>query len=695
MKYSQLFLRFPLLGLIILFLGKGNIFPQEPIGGPYAADTNTVLLLHFDDNLNNESSLSDSGVGHGTYYYLPSPLGTGMNKCVRFKNDAISDSSYVTVADNPNLDLTGDWTIEGWINVFTFGTTSGDHRWVPRLCIKPGDEIFWRPNWWVELWGDNRNFQTGFHTADQQNWPAVNSANNVMVPGQWVHLTFIRDDSRKILVQMVHNQSRELVWFGTVSYADLPVITPLTNDQPVHIGFAGGGNDSWLDGFVDEVRVSNVVRNFAVPPIITDVTELPNQPDFVTSYQIKAKMIAFAQTGTITAALIHYSTDKGITWQTTAMSDSGGYYIGNIPQFPFGTVIEYYVSATDNYGGTSTYPSTGNANLSFGISKNNMLVLHLDFEEGSGTPIDKSFFNCQVTSPRPFVYSSDAGVGTYSFYMQPDPGPSPTKDSSFLDVSSPFLSALKFNVSLWFKVDTIKQYLRIINRPLAYGNWWQNNYEIRFQDRPYLRARYYVDPNAPNKTSDYIELDITDSIKINKWYKILFKRDSTKAVFQLYDANAILIREAMNDTNVYNNPPIQPSAPLRVGNGGNVNGERGIVGRIDEIKIYNNFEGITSGVKEINSLPTVYELYQSYPNPFNPKTLISFSIPKTERVMITVYDLLGRKIKTLLDDQLYVGRHTVSWDGRNNDGKIVSSGVYLYRLDACNTSLTKRMLLLK
>lgn len=693
MKFLQLFLRFSLLSIITIFLSKGISFAQEPIGGPYTVDANTVLLLHFDDNLNNSSPLSANGVGRGTYYYLPSPLGTGMGKCLRFKNDALSDSSYVTVADNPNLDLTGSWTIEGWINVFTFGTTSGDHRWVPRLCIKPGDEIFWRPNWWVELWGDDRLFQTGFHTADQQNWPAVNSAKNVMVPGQWVHLTFIRDDDRKILVQMVHNQSRQLVWFGTMSYANLPVTTPLTNNQAVHIGFAGGGNDSWLDGFVDEIRISNIVRNFAIPPVITEVTELTNQPDYVTSYQVKVKIEAFHTTGTITSAKTYYTTNKGTTWLTSSMTKSGDFYVGNIPQLPFGTIIQYYVSATDNYGSTSTYPATGDPYLAFAVFKNNMLVLHLDFETGSGTPVDKSVFNNPVTSPRPFLYSTDAKVGNYSILMQPDA--TPKRDSSFLEVDAPFLSASDFNVSFWLKVDTIKQYIRIINRPLAYGNWWQNNYEIRFQDLPYLRARYMVDPNAPSKTQDYIEIDITDSIKINKWYKILFKRDSTKAVFQLYDENANLIREAKNDTSVYKNPPIQPSAPLRIGNGGNVNGERGVVGRIDEVKIYNNFEGITTGVEEDNSLPTTYELYQNYPNPFNPKTVINFSIPKAGTVVISVYDMLGRKIKTLLNDDLYVGRHTLSWDGKNDNGKIVSSGLYLYRLDAGNTSLTKKMLLIK
>jgi hypothetical protein len=676
--------------MIIIFLSRSIGFAQEPIGGPYTVDTNTVLLLHFNDNLNNESPLSANGVGHGTYYYLPSPLGSGMGKCLRFKNDALSDSSYVTVAHNPNLNLTGDWTIEGWINVFTFGTAAGDHRWVPRLCIKPGDEIFWRPNWWVELWGDNRLFQTGFHTADQRNWPAVNSANNVMVPGQWVHLTFIRDNSRKILVQMVHNQSRQLIWFGTMSYAHLPVTTPLTNSRAVHIGFAGGGNDSWLDGFVDEIRISNIVRNFAVPPIITNVTELTNQPDYVSSYQVKAKIEAFHATGTITSARIYYTTNKGTTWLTSTMTKSGDFYVGNIPKLPFGTIIQYYISATDNYGTTSTYPSAGRPYLTFAIFKYNMLVLHLDFEEGTGTPIDKSSFRNPVTSPRPFVYSTDAKVGRYSILMQPDA--TPKRDSSFLEVDAPFLSASDFNVSLWFKVDTIKPFVRIINRPLVYGNWWQNNYEIRFQDLPYLRARYYVDPNAPNKTQDYIELDIPDSIKIKKWYKVLFKRDSTKAIFQLYDENANLIREVKNDTSVYKNPPIQPNAPLRIGNGGNVNGERGVVGRIDEVKIYNNFEGITTGVKEDNALPTTYELYQNYPNPFNPSTVISYQLSAVSYVTLKVYDILGKGIETLVDEVLEPGIHHSTFHIPHS---AFTSGVYFYQLRAGSHVGTKKMVLLK
>src|SRR3972149_8871389 len=513
--------------LLLVLLSVNFLYAQETLGGPYTADNNTMLLMHFDDDLTNESQFSADGIGHSNnpngLTYLPSPLGAGMGQCLRVTNDALSDSSYVTVADTSYLDVTGSWTIEGWINIFTFGQTSSDHRWVPRLVIKTGDAVFWRPNYFVELWGSTRFFSTGYNVEGQDRWPQVNSPDNAMAPGAWYHLTFIRDTTRNILIQMIHNAQRELISFTTAAYDPILDNPPITTNQPVHIGFAGGGGDSWLDGFVDEIRISNILRDFAVPPIITNVTELPNQLFNVPSYTVEANIFAFAPGGSITSAEIHYSTDSGTTWQTAPMSNIvGDDYSGEIPQQPLGTIIDYYVSATDNEGLSARYPVEANGNLQFAIYKHNVLTLYLDFEEGSGTPIDKSTFNNPVTSPRPFVYSNDAAAGNYSIFMQSDVATN--KDSSFLEVDSPFLTSLDFNVDFWFKADSIKQYIRIINRPIAPGNWYQNNYEIRFEATPVLRGRYLIDTPTLDQ---YIELTLTTEITTNTWYRVVFKRDST------------------------------------------------------------------------------------------------------------------------------------------------------------------------
>jgi hypothetical protein len=88
-------------------------------------------------------------------------------------------------------------------------------------------------------------------------------------------------------------------------------------------------------------------------------------------------------------------------------------------------------------------------------------------------------------------------------------------------------------------------------------------------------------------------------------------------------------------------------------------------------------------------------LMQNVPNPFNPTTTISFSLPQRMRVMITVYDAQGREVIALLDATRPAGMNDVVWDGRNAAGNRVTSGVYFYRLKAGERVLTKKMLLLK
>jgi len=697
MKYLIRF-RLPVIFSTFFFLGILNLYAQEPIGGPYTPDSHTMMLLHFNGDLTNASSFSADGVGHTNaangLFYLNNSFDTNLGQVLGLTNDAQSDSSYVTVADTSYLDLTGDWTIEGWINIFTFGQTSGDWRWVPRLVIKTGDDVFWRPNYFVEMWGDNRFFSTGYNVAGADRWPQVNSPNNILQVGQWYHLTFIRDTNRHILIQMVHDSQRQLVSFTTAAFDPVLDDPPITTNQPVHIGFAGGGDDSFLDGFVDEIRISDNIRDFPVPPIITNVTELQNQTSGQSQYEVDANIMAFASTGSITSADIKYSTDDGNTWQTAVLSDMGNNdYTGYIPQQPLGSVINYYVEATDDQSRTAQYPSEGNGYLTFAIYQPMALVLNLDFEGGSGTPVDHSFFHNPVSSPRAFVYSTDAAEGSYSIVQTPDPDGT---DSSFIRVNSPFLTSSDFNVSMWFKADSLSEYIRLLNRPITEGNWYQCNYEIRTEPGNLLRARYYADP-AIIQPDYYVELTTTQAITADTWYRVVFKRDSTHAIFQLFDENNNMIDEVTNDSTVADNPPVNATAPLRIGNGGNLNGTRGFSGKIDQVLVYNNFEGQnTTGVKdETAEIPKRFELLQNYPNPFNPTTTIKFGVAKAGQVSLVVYDLLGRKVKTLFNENTHAGFHTAEWDGTNEYGNKVATGLYFYQLKAESIQLTHKMILLK
>ncbi len=114
-----------------------------------------------------------------------------------------------------------------------------------------------------------------------------------------------------------------------------------------------------------------------------------------------------------------------------------------------------------------------------------------------------------------------------------------------------------------------------------------------------------------------------------------------------------------------------------------------------EVKIY-EFEVLTGVESGHGSLPDAgLRLGQNYPNPFNPSTTISFVLPRESHVTLSIYDIRGRPVKTVRDEIVPEGYREVVWDGRDELGKGVSSGVYFYRLTAGEQTLTKKMVLLK
>ncbi len=104
---------------------------------------------------------------------------------------------------------------------------------------------------------------------------------------------------------------------------------------------------------------------------------------------------------------------------------------------------------------------------------------------------------------------------------------------------------------------------------------------------------------------------------------------------------------------------------------------------------------------DVTPLPAEFVLDQNYPNPFNPTTRIEYGLPLNSTVNLTVYDLLGQEVRSLMSgDARTAGYHNIVWDARDNGGRAVSAGVYIYRLsargeDGQRFTTTKKMVLLK
>ncbi len=114
------------------------------------------------------------------------------------------------------------------------------------------------------------------------------------------------------------------------------------------------------------------------------------------------------------------------------------------------------------------------------------------------------------------------------------------------------------------------------------------------------------------------------------------------------------------------------------------------------VRAQNSFD-FTTGVQSTGSdaTPALTELHQNVPNPFNPSTTISYSIPGKTDVKLAIYNIRGQKVATLVHETQDAGPHSVTWQGVDHHGKPVSSGIYFYRLEAGDNQLVKKMLLMK
>jgi len=88
-------------------------------------------------------------------------------------------------------------------------------------------------------------------------------------------------------------------------------------------------------------------------------------------------------------------------------------------------------------------------------------------------------------------------------------------------------------------------------------------------------------------------------------------------------------------------------------------------------------------------------LHGNYPNPFNPETTISYSVKENTPVTIDIYNVKGQRVRTLVNEAKASGTHTVTWNGTDNNGRNVSSGIYYYKMSAGKFSSTKKMILMK
>lgn len=282
---------------------------KEPsVGGPYQNDEHTAALFHFNGNLDNASALSANGVHHGTGISFSQNDITGLGECLRIDNSTTEKQSYITVAHNTNLNLDGDWTIEAWVKINSWGSY---HTSYPFLVNKT--PVIGGPNYELLFIASNRSFMGSYKAAGALGNTIVASNDTMLEPHKWYHIAYIRDKNTSNVKVLIHNHNKELIYYWTIPYDKFTEENPLLNTRDLFIGWGGNSDNSYLDAYIDELRISNVVRDFSESSI-KSVNSFPGDADDngrVNASDVLSLGIYYGKTGTPRS-----QSEKGCVWNS-------------------------------------------------------------------------------------------------------------------------------------------------------------------------------------------------------------------------------------------------------------------------------------------------------------------------------------------------------------------------------------------
>jgi hypothetical protein len=240
-------------------------------------------------------------------------------------------------------------------------------------------------------------------------------------------------------------------------------------------------------------------------------------------------------------------------------------------------------------------------------------------------------------------------------------------------------------INFWVKIG---QFFEREAYAISHGNW-ENRWKISITNK---KIRWTI-----KTTTGIKDVDSETELVLDSLYNVT----------AVYDGNdfEIYINGELDAFTNFSGQLLKTTIDLMIGQHLPGNNQYNFKGTLDDIRIYNyalpfqeiqNLYDINTSITEnTTEIPQENYLYQNYPNPFNGESVISFNLIKSGEANLEIYNILGARIKNLIKKEMQNGFHSVSWDGRNDNGEKVSSGVYIYELKTPGFSQKRKMLFLQ
>jgi len=432
--------------------------------------------------------------------------------------------------------------------------------------------------------------------------------------------------------------------------------------------------------------VANVKRNIGAPTSSDDVTISAVVSTNLTIAEVKA----------------YYEVVVGGTsagYSSVTMTNSGGdKYEGTIPKQAAGSFVNYFVAAMDNNDQSTTAPAdTSLLNFCYVVKDGPLTIADIEYTPWKLADSPFEGYKVAVTG---VVTIDTSNYNKYSAW-------------SIQDASAPWSG-----IFVWRKNkialnvgDEVTVYGTVTDYNADYHYKWDNNTTILADSFKVVNTGNTVDAvkvstgdlaSGTAKAELYegvlVEINNATFIGANQ-YDVSFNDGSGIC---LVDGDFMLARDQDPNTifhvNQSGNFLVAFGDTIRPGEV--VNRIRGVftysfgTAKI-EVRNSNDF-GTPTGVNpNFNPQQLSYRLEQNYPNPFNPETRIYFEIPVSHQVNMVIYNILGQRVRALINEKYDSGYHIVNWDGRDDYGNIVPTGIYIYRIKAGNFVASHKMLMMK
>jgi len=456
---------------------------------------------------------------------------------------------------------------------------------------------------------------------------------------------------------------------------------------------------SYLDSTsykLEPLYTSDIVWGGGGPPLIENVLRNPVAPTPSDAVTVTAEVTSNL---TITNVTLSYKVAGPAAHyaNVTMTNTTGDTYEAQIPAQTLGAWVDYYISATDDQAQTTTLPAIiANNNLCYPVTDGNLDISNVQYTPWSlaDTP-----FEGQKVELTGVVTVDTAANNKYKAY-------------SIQDAEAQWSGVFAFGINANLnRGNKIKIYGTATDYNDDYHYKWDNNTVVLVDSFELVSSGHIVhsiqvptgdlsDGNTEAEKYEGVLVRISNATltTVNP-YDVSFTDGSGECRI---DGDFMLARDQdpndifyVNDTDQY---LVAFGDTIRPGD---------VVDEIQGIFTFSfgthkislrdaNDIGPAVGVNpDFKSVPYSYELKQNFPNPFNPETRIYFEIPQTHDVKIVIYNVLGQMVRVLTDNRFDAGRHIVNWDGRDDNGQLVSTGVYFYRIKAGEFLASKTMLMMK